>query len=257
MLPRNILIGLSLRHRGDWDKIYQSITFFKDYDEEEFLEKEIAKIECGILTILDEEYPQYLKEIFHPPFVLYYYGDISLIYDNKNNLSVIGTREPSVDGVNNTHKIIRSLKKEVVVVSGLAAGIDGEAHLAALYSKHPTIAVLGSGVNCPFPPQNKDLYYRIKRNPRNLIISEYPPGIFPAAEQFPLRNRLISAFGKALLVTEAKRRSGTSITIAFALEQGRDILCIPSSNLNDSVCNACIKDGAFLVENDEDVNVFF
>lgn len=257
METRKILIGLAAMHRGDWNKIYQSVSSKKDLPTEGYVDNFLSKCNCGIITILDENYPSYLKNITMPPFVLFYYGDISLIYSPENNLAVIGTREPTEHGINATKNIIGGLNKNIVIVSGMAGGIDGLAHQTAMNWGLATIAVLGSGINLYWPPENKDLYYEIKRGKKNLIISEYPPNTPPYGEQFPMRNRLISGLSKCVLVTEAKRKSGTSVTMAFALAQGRDVLCVPSSDLNNSACNLCIRDGAFLVENSEDVNAFY
>ena len=256
MEPRKIIAGLAVKHRGDWDKIYQELVI-KEFDDERTIERYLSTIRCDYITIFDKEYPQYLKDIYHPPFVLFYRGDISLIDSVEHNLAVIGSREPTIEGLINTNKMIRGLRPEIVIVSGLAKGIDGEAHESAINSRHRTIAVLGSDVDMCYPNENNDLYSRIKRDRSNLIISEYPTGVSPNQNHFPARNRLISAFSKRLLVTEARVRSGTTITMSYAITQNKDVLCIPSADLGNSACNLCIKDGGFLVETSEDVNAFY
>jgi len=251
---RNLLIALSVICEGNWDKIYYHITnriFPDDLD----VEKVVSNLSCEVITYFDEEYPSKLKEVRNAPLVLYYIGDISLIKNTENILAVVGTRLPSEYGKESTIKIVSSLKEDVVVVSGMALGIDAVAHRAAIDSGHRTIAVLGSGINVCYPSSNYELYEEIKRN--NLIISEYPPNVLPSPAQFPIRNRIVAGLAKCLLVTEAKRRSGTTTTMAFALEANRDVLCVPSSDLDNSACNLCIKDGGFLVENSEDVNLFY
>lgn len=256
MEPRKIVAALAVKHQGDWAKIYRSLSRY-EFDEPDVVERLLKKIRCDYITIYDEGYPRYLQDVNRPPFVLFYQGDISLINDIEHNLAVIGSREPTPEGINNTNNIIKGLKDNIVIVSGLARGIDGVAHQAAINYNHRTIAVLGSGIDICYPLDNLDLYHQIKNDERNLIISEYPTGVNPNQDHFPARNRLISAFSKRLLVTEAKVRSGTTITMSFALASNKDVLCLPSANLGNSACNLCIKDGGFLVETSEDVNLFF
>ncbi len=256
MEPRKIVASLAVKHRGNWAKIYDDLAK-KEFDEPRVIEKILKTIRCNYITICDNEYPEYLRNTYQPPFVLFYYGDISLINNINNNLAVIGSREPSINGLLNTDNIIKGLKKNIVIVSGLARGIDGAAHEAALKYGHKTIAVIGSGVDLCYPPDNYKLYQRILNDGRNLIISEYPTGVPSFPDHFPARNRIIAAISNKLLVTEARKRSGTTITMSFAIASNKDVLCIPSSDLGDSACNLCIQDGGFLVETSEDVNAFF
>ena len=148
-----------------------------------------------------------------------------------------------------------NLAKDLTVVSGLAYGVDSIAHKTAIESGHRTIAVLGSGIDVCYPSINTKLYEEIKE--KHLVLSEYPPGVSPDQGNFPVRNRIISALSKCLLVTEAKIRSGTMSTVGVSLALGRDILCLPSINLGESGTNLCIKQGAILVETSKDVNAFF
>lgn len=251
---RSQIIAIAIECCGDWNKIMRRIEKREIPDEEE-VEKVMNNLKCEVVTILDEEYPQALKQIRKPPFVLFYYGDLSLVQDYRKCISVVGTRHPTEYGRNATKEIVVGLNEELVVVSGMAIGIDATAHYSAIASKHKTVAVLGSGVNVCYPSFNKKLYEKIIEN--HLVISEYPPDVLPVQEQFPIRNRIVAGLSKCLLVTEAKRRSGTTTTMAFALEAGRDVLCVPSNDLNDSACNLCIKDGGFLVENSDDVNALY
>ena len=257
MEPKKLIAALAVKHRGDWELIYKDLHHRGAFDDPIEIERLLKQIRCNYITICDREYPDYLRNYPEPPFALFYSGDISLISDIEHNLAVIGTREPTIQGIENTRKIVRGLKENIVVVSGLARGIDGEAHHSALMSGHKTIAVLGSGIDICYPMENYKLYKRILRDKNNLVISEYPNGVAPSPDHFPKRNRLISAFSKRLLVTEARLRSGTTSTMSFALTTNKDVLCLPSIDFGNSACNLCIKDGGYLVESSEDVNVFF
>ena len=257
MEKRDLIIYLAIKHCGDWEQIYRALHVDSDFDDEETVMDTTRKLRCGVITILDEGYPESLLTVIRPPFALFYYGNISLIKDTDKNLGVVGTRDPTDFGLKTTREMVEGLKKHIVVVSGLAEGIDGCAHETALDCGHNTIAVLGSGVNICFPSTNRDLYAKIYYSRSSLIISEYPPGVPPKANNFPVRNRIIAGLSKCLLVTEARRRSGTSITVSYALERGMNVLCVPSSDLKNSTCNLCIKDGGYLVETAEDINAFY
>ncbi len=251
---RKLLIALSVMCEGNWDKMFYHIQK-REFPEPEYIEQVVNNLKCEVITYLDSEYPERLKEVRNAPLVLFYYGDISLIKNPDRSLAVVGTRHPSEYGKKITEELVTKLKEDVVVISGMALGIDAIAHNAAINSGHKTVAVLGSGIDIPYPSTNKEIYEELIES--NLVISEYPPGVSPVPEQFPIRNRIVAGLAKCLLVTEAKRRSGTTTTMAFASEANRDVLCVPSNDLNNSACNLCIKDGGFLVENSDDVNIFY
>lgn len=255
MQPREILISLAIKFNGDWDLIYQSLKLKKDYEDEEEVLKNCRDLKCQAVTIMDDGYPEQLKQVAKPPFVLFYEGDLSLANRKQDCIGVIGTRHPTNYGTNVTTKMVNNLPKHVVVVSGMAIGVDTVAHKTAISSGHKTIAVLGSGIDVCYPVRNQDLYEEIKE--RNLLISEYPPGVMPIDSNFPPRNRIIAGLCKTLLVTEAGIQSGTLITVRAAINIGVDVLCVPSSDLGNSGTNYCIKQGAFLVETFDDVNYFY
>lgn len=251
---RNVLIALAVKYRGNWNEIFRHIEM-RDYPSDEEIEDVISNLKCEVVTYFDEEYPTRLKEIRKPPFVLFYYGDISLIKDTEKCLSIVGTRDPSIYGLNVTKSIVYGLNEDIVVVSGMALGIDSMAHQSAIESNHRTVAVLGTGINVCYPSSSRKIYESLKAN--HLVLSEFPVDYSPVPEDFPTRNRIVAGLSKCTLVTEAHRRSGTTVTIGYALEASRDVLCVPSQNLGDSACNLCIKDGGFLVENSDDVNYFY
>ena len=247
MNVREQLIYLALKFNGDYRKIMETIQA-KDYEAKV---EELPPIHSEVLTILDDDYPEDFKKCAYPPLVLFYKGDISLIKERKSNLAVIGTRKPSQYGLYATERIIKEVGKDVVIVSGLAKGIDKCAHEAALANQNKTVAVLGSGINVCYPSENKDIYNRIAKE--GLLISEYPNLTPPKQEHFPFRNRLITMFSNALLITQAYARSGTSITANWALEFGKNVLCIPYPIYNYSLCNDLIQSGASLVTSGQDV----
>lgn len=256
MSQRKILVALAIHYGGEWDKIYKALIE-KKYLPDDVADAYISSLKCNFITILDIDYPEYLKEQRCPPFVLFYYGDISLINDPKKCLGVIGTREPTEIGINQTSKIVSQLNKDIIVVSGLAKGIDAIAHLTSFKTNRRTIAVLGCGIENTYPVDNEELYSKFRKSKFNLIISEYPGMANPEMFHFPARNRLIAAFSSSILVTEAKLQSGTMITASFAVHYDRKVLCLPSNDYGNSGCNALIREGAILVENAEQVNEFY
>lgn len=250
MTKRNTLIALAVIYKGNWQEILKVIRT-GDLPSENEMDEAVKSVKSNVLTFFDEEYPAYLKEMYMPPLVLFYYGDISLIQDPSKNLAVIGSRECSPIGAKNTKSFVSSLVHRYVIVSGLARGIDSIAHQEAINSGGKTIAVLGSGIDFCYPIRNEELYKIIKDN--HLVISEYPGDTQPIQDLFPTRNRIISQISKGVLVTESTPKSGTSITVNYALNMSREVMCVPSSDLGNSGCNKTIKEGAFLVEDAEDV----
>ena len=253
MKGRDILGCLAYKYNGDWDLIYETIKDKKKISDESIDEFNKANKD-NFITIIDENYPDSFKNLRHPPFVLFYKGNIDLISNNlfNNCLSVVGSRNYSTYGKNAIYNLISDLEKNIIVVSGLAKGIDTFAHLAAIESNKKTIAVLANGINITYPKENESLAQKILDND-GLIISEYPLSVIPTKESFLVRNRLVAALGKALLVGEAHYRSGTSVTVGHVLSMGKDVGCIPYHCDEKSACNKLIKDGAYLIESSEDV----
>ncbi|MBA4496246.1 DNA-processing protein DprA [Paenactinomyces guangxiensis] len=178
----------------------------------------------AVLTPIDEKYPGLLKEIAQPPWVLYIKGDIELL--SEPCLAVVGTRKSTPYGL----RVTRILSEQItragwVLVSGMANGIDGEAHRSALKAEGKTIAVLGTGVDVMYPKNHRSLYEEIAA--KGAVISEMPPGTQPAPGLFPQRNRIISGLSVGTVVVEAAGRSGSLITANFSIEQGREVFAVP------------------------------
>ncbi len=198
-------------------------------------------IDC--VTIEDETYPDRLRNISNPPYLLYTKGDISLL--KEFCIGAVGSRAATAYGKRVAFNFGRELAgQDIVTVSGMARGIDAEVHKGTLAGKGKTIAVLGSGINIIYPKDNTNLYREIAET--GLIISEIAPGYPPEPGNFPARNRIISGLSYGVLVIEAKIRSGALITIDFALEQGRDVFAIPGpiTSQNSEGTNNLIKQGA-------------
>lgn len=250
MNGRQILIALAIKYSGDWDQIYAAISS-KEAEELEKYYKEFENSTCKATTILDIDYPQILKHIYMPPFVLFYYGDISLTHNPSKCLSIIGSRNPTGYGSKMAETLSKELSNDFVIVSGMAKGIDGIAHRSAIEAGNKTIAIIGSGIDNCYPTINKDLYLELKAH--QLILSEYFGQVSPDQKHFPLRNRLIAGLSKATLIVEAQRQSGTSITATYALSFSRTVLAVPNRADTNSACNRLIKEGAVLVKSAADV----
>ncbi|MFF2457463.1 DNA-processing protein DprA [Peribacillus simplex] len=206
---------------------------------------EDSQIHC--LTIFDDEYPFLLKQIFDPPWVLYYKGDKKLL-TRKNTLGVVGTRKPTSYGLEALKSILLPLvKKKFVIISGVAAGIDAESHKITLREGGDTIGVLGGGLMQIYPKSNVTLAEEIVN--KGLLISETPPEVKAEPWMFPLRNRIISGLSQGVFVVEAKERSGSLITAQAALEHGREVFALPGNvtSLESLGTNQLISDGAKLV----------
>lgn len=178
------------------------------------------------MTILDEDYPACLRELSDPPGILFYTGDLSCLLRRKR-VSMVGSRTASYLGLRAARTIARDLSKNgVVIVSGLACGIDAECHRGCLEGGSPTIAVLGCGLDQDYPQENEPLKKDIlSRN--GLLLSEYAPGIKPLGHHFPYRNRIISGLSEILILMEAKLRSGSMTTVTHALKQGKEVYAYP------------------------------
>ena len=221
--------------------------------DDKHLEKEFQKFPS--FSILDDCYPWDLSEIYDAPVLLFYKGNLDLLKFPK--VAVVGSRACSKHGSKSVEKVIHSLENELVIVSGLAKGIDTAAHMAALQNGGKTIAVIGTGLDVFYPKANKRLQDYIGND--HLVISEYGPGEQPLKFHFPARNRIIAGLCRGVIVAEAKMRSGSLITCERAMEEGRDVFAIPGSILDglSDGCHHLIQEGAKLVTSGQDVLVEF
>ncbi len=211
--------------------------------------------EC--IELNDEEYPKKLRNIENPPKKLFFRGNIDLL--NKFSIAVVGSRNMTVYGKKYAKKFTKEIAlRDVVIVSGMAVGIDRVAHEECLNVGEETIAVLGSGFNNIFPRENIDIFNRII-NENGLVITEYENDVKPSITTFPSRNRIISGLSEGVLVVEAAYRSGTSITASLAKKQGKKVYAIPNGldSMYGVGVNKLIQNGAKLVTSVDDILVDF
>jgi len=205
-----------------------------------------------VITFNDPAYPALLKEIAHPPPILYIRGDPRLLQSQQ--IAIVGSRHPSHSGLTITHRIATDLTQAgLCITSGLALGVDAAGHEAAIKSAGKTIAVLGSGLEQIYPKRNIPLAKSIAE--QGCLISEFPLNAQPHKKHFPQRNRIISGLSLGTLVVEAKLRSGSLITAHLAAEQGREVFAIPGS-IRHSLSQGChqlLRDGAMLTESVNDI----
>jgi len=237
---------------GIGPRMVRSITGFKPDDS---IDREIETVlskKIEIVTFYSPDYPENLKNIYDPPLLLYMKG--KLFNRDKHSVAVVGSRTASEYGLKVTGEISRHLARfGITVVSGMARGIDSAAHTAALGGGGRTIAVLGSGLDMIYPPENRKLYEGITEH--GAVISEYPPGTPPNSYNFPPRNRIISGISLGVLVAEASPRSGSLITAKLALDQGRDVYAVPGNvySYKAKGTHTLLKSGAKLVDNAGDI----
>jgi DNA processing protein len=253
MTGQEALVALALKYHGDWDKMVAGVKTHECFDSEED-EKAVKALDCPYVTLIDKAYPESFKHCFRPPLVLFYRGDLSLLKDEAKCVSYIGSREASAYGLDCAKKIAGGLAKEgFVIVSGLAMGIDAAATEAALDAGGKAVGVLGCGIDRCYPDSSRPIYERLKTH--GLLLSEYPFKTPPNAENFPHRNRLVAAASKGIIVGEASKKSGTLITVGYALGFTKEVGCVPYPADAESACNILIKEGAAMIENVDDANL--
>lgn len=234
----------------------RTLKTFLQTRQEVDLDAALAQVQQGGVSLLTwemEKYPNYLREIPNPPPLLYYQGDI--LEQDRWAVAVVGTRRLTAYGRQVTRDLVAGLvQNNITVVSGLARGIDAIAHKTAVELGGRTLAVLGSGLDCIYPADNRALAQEIAQG-QGAIISEYGLGVQPEAKNFPPRNRIISGLSLGVIIVEAASRSGALITTNFALEQNREIFAVPG-NINSPASqgpNKLIQEGAKLVTKIDDV----
>lgn len=239
--------GLSVKKSQNFIEARKNLDIEKVFSE-------VENRQIGFLTFEDENYPQMLKEIYNPPAVLYYKGDLNRINFDKT-LAVVGSRKSSTYAKDALKLILSGLRNtDITIVSGLAAGIDNAAHNLAIEFGLKTVGVIASGFDYTYPASNKKLYEDIERE-HGVIFSEYYPTFEPLKYRFPQRNRIVSGLSYGTLVAEASLKSGALITANLTLEQGRELMCIPGmiTNPNTQGIYKLLKNGAALVTEANDI----
>ena len=236
----------------------------------EYIRKEILNIEkrkeldkkidviknenIEVISFVDERYPKRLRNIYGFPIVLYAIGNINLLNSNQI-VSIVGCRNCSDYGREIAFKLAYNLsKKDIVITSRMARGIDSFAHLGAIKTNCKTIAVLGSGIDYIYPKENESIYNNLIEN-GGLIVSEYGPEVRPERNYFPMRNRIISGLSDITIVVEAGIRSGSIITADLALEQGKEVFAVPGNitSINSKGTNQLLKEGASILTSPDDI----
>ena len=250
------VLHLSLTELEGLELPAQSAQFIASGEAAHAADQELEKLSATSTTILtwhDEGYPLRLREIYDPPALLWVRGDASLL--SRPSLAVVGTRHPTPYGTGMAEKLSRDLAlRGLIILSGMARGVDTAAHKGALAAKKPTIAVWGTGVDVIYPKENKSLAEQIVAG-GGVILSELPLGTFPAPQNFPRRNRILSGMSVGVLVIEAAEYSGTRITARCALEQNREVFAVPGNVTTKNAWgpNLLIKQGAKLAASWEDI----
>jgi len=220
--------------------------------EAETAAKTAEKMGVEILSFLSDVYPSLLREIYDPPLILYTLGSLDCL--QEPSVSVVGSRRCSIYGREVTQRLSRELSSVgLLIVSGMARGVDSQAHLGALAASGKTVAVLGSGIDVVYPRENRNLYFRIQEH--GCVLSEFPIGTYPAPQNFPIRNRIISGLSYGTLIPEAAEFSGSLITARLTLEHDRELWAVPG-NITSPISygpNYLIKQGATPVLTSQDI----
>jgi DNA processing protein len=237
--------------QGINDRAEKNILSFRDWQRVDRELDRAAKQKVSIITAKDALYPRYLLNIYDHPALLYVRGTLR---QDDVNIAVVGSRRASTYGKYTTERLSRELAFQgITVVSGLARGIDSAAHRGALMARGRSIAVLGSGIDVIYPPENRELYERLSA--QGAVISEFSFETPPNAPNFPARNRIISGMSLGVVVVEAGDRSGSLITARLALEQGREVFAVPGSidASGSRGTHKLIRQGAKLIEGVHDI----
>lgn len=238
---RNYIKDLSFHHEGINQKIVDSFV----------RKKKVKSYECSydFVTILDKNYPRKLLDLSDPPMILYYQGDLGLL--NENCISVVGSRRPNEYAIQETRRLVQSIREEYVIVSGLAYGIDVTAHEEAL--NHQTIAVLGCGLSHVYPKQHEKIQKNIAK--KHLLITEFPENTGAKKYHFPIRNRIIASLSEKIIIMAGSEKSGTMHTANIALELNKQIYCLPYriDEISGKACNMLIQEGAMMLTKENDL----
>lgn len=236
---RNKIAAYAQKYQGDWSSIAKAIAQHQEIDD--------INPSVKFVTIVDKDYPECLKRLRFPPWILYYEGQLNLL--NQPSLGIVGSRGLCTYARNVIERLVKA-NSEKVIVSGLAKGADAHAHECAL--KQGTVGILGCGLDVVYPKENRKLIDEMKKH--HLVISEYPCGTAPMKHHFPWRNRLIAAFSDHVVAVQAQIRSGTATTIMHAIELSKPVYCVPYplDSAEGEGCNALIAQGAqILISADE------
>ena len=240
----DILLTMSVIKDGEWDGIYRLLKEKVPLTDEQVREA-YSRVKSSCLTLCDPEYPDGLKEVEQPPLALFYRCDFSLLGASKI-LACVGARKATPYTLNTVGHLVETLLEiddSIVVISGLAEGVDSVCMRAAMKRGAGVIGVLGSGIDRVYPDSSQDIYdYCCSK--KGLLLSEYPLSVAPQKNHFPFRNRIIAGLAHAVFAAQVGERSGTYVTVKKALNYGKNIGVLPQPLMPDECTPSLIKDGA-------------
>lgn len=253
--PENVYFAddADLHDFGDLSNNQRNELLLRNLDMAERILEQCERASLRVLTLQDADYPERLKNIHVPPSVLYVKGRMPAV-DEEAALAVVGSRKATPYGLQASARFGYGLARSgMLIVSGLASGVDTQSHVGALQAGAPTIAVLGCGADVVYPAENRALYEDVAAT--GAILSEYPPGTRALGANFPVRNRILSGLSLGVLVIEAPQFSGALITATHALEQGRDVFAVPGNidSPESAGCNRLLREGAQIVTGPMDI----
>lgn len=242
---RELLLAMSTIYNGNYDEIKTNLSN-KNLPDEDKVKEIVKNTKANYLTIADEDYPQMLKKIIKPPYVLYYYGNISLL-EKQYRLTTIGSRTSTPYQLKKSAKLIEDCEEyfsnNLVIASGMSIGMEQNCLKTAMNKKAPIIVVLSSGIDKPYPNENIGIYKYCKDG-HGLVISEYPKEVNCDKQSPLIANRIKVALSEILYVGSGMLRSGTSAAIRIALDYSVEIVALPCNEEQPTIVNAIIKDGA-------------
>lgn len=236
---------LSLRQIGKIAQARSLADFIERYKNQDTQEAKESYQKFPSFTLLDDIYPESLRQIYNPPALIFYQGNLELL--NHPKIAFVGARDCDITGVKAVEKIVKGIGRDFTIVSGLARGIDTASHITAVKNSMTTIAVIGTGLDVFYPSENRSLQKHMAET--QLVLSEYGPSEKALKFHFPDRNRIIAGLSRGIVVVQARMRSGSLITAERAMEEGRDVFAVPG-NINDGKSDGChhlIQEGAKLV----------
>ena len=246
---REVLLALSYHFDGD---MFHMITAIRKKSvrvtDEDVLES-MKKTKSMFVDICSGDFPDCFKTVDNPPLLLYYYGDLSLV-SQPLRVTCVGTRNPNIYQSSTVYNLVKDAEahfdNRLVVISGMAYGLDQAAMKAAMDVNAPVVAIIGSGIDNPYPTDNQGIYDYCKSG-KGLILSEYPADLSAKPSNFIFRNRLLAAASDITFIGGGKKASGTNTTVRFALNMGKDVMALPCNITGDDLTNSIIADGAEVV----------
>lgn len=253
--PTDVLLTLSLLLDGDYFAMRNELHQKKLYDQIHDWYFWKGKIKSQVVTAVSKNYPKFFMDSYEPPLVLYYYGNLSLL-SKRYRLSCVGTRNPTIYQRDRSYKMIKEAEEhfqnDLVIISGMAQGIDQTCMKAAMECNAPIVSFMGSGIDNPYPKQNDGIYEYCKSG-KGLVLSEYPNEVNAKPKNFLFRNRLLACSSQVLYVGGGKLRSGSAASVKYASELGNEVLALPCNCTDDDLTNSLIKDGATPILNTKDL----